>query len=68
MAHQWQINLVVLDERCAVVCRSAEIEPQFNYRLNFICMLHSAEVAEPGTIMIEICRAYDSSSDPEKIH
>ena len=35
-AHLWQINLVVLDERCAAVCRN---QPQFNYRVNFICSI-----------------------------
>ena len=50
-------NLVVLDERCAAPQqRYAEIDSQFNYPLNFICRLHSAEQEKA---MTGIFKAYD---------
>ena len=36
----------------------AEIDPQFYYRLNFVCGPHSAE---PEKVMTGICKAYDKN-------
>ena len=36
----------------------AEIEPQFNYQLNFICW---PNYVEPEKVMTRICKVYDKN-------